>query len=424
MLAYLDSLDIANRALQHLGVPKINDVDEDSRANTEVSFAYDKLRRAELRRNIWTFATRKVLLRAVDTTTKLLDPREWSETVTYLPGAIVKDANGSLWQSMVPDNLGNEPNTTAAWDAYFGPMSVHLYDEDTEYHTGELVYVAGDDPGSYVVFMSLINENESDPTVGDAWDVDTTYGTSDIVTYSGSVWRSAIEFNIGVTPADAPLPWVVSGSYVAADTVTGSDGYIYTAVGSTIGDDPVSDGGANWTNSGLPAAWTREPTQYESATSWRPIYAAIRSLGIQYPIGAGPASQFSTNNVFRLPNGFIRTAPADPKAGAFTALGGPSGLDYSLRNIEGDYFVAPEGGVVFLRFVADITDVTKMDDMFCEGLAARIGYEICEPVTQSTGKQGACGAAYNKFMTEARMVNAVEIGPIEQPEDDYLACRR
>jgi hypothetical protein len=54
--------------------------------------------------------------------------------------------------------------------------------------------------------------------------------------------------------------------------------------------------------------------------------------------------------------------------------------------------------VILLRFVADVQDVPRMKTMFCEGLAARIAIEICEPLTQSTAKLGSITAAYTKVM--------------------------
>jgi hypothetical protein len=399
-------------------------VTEDSKNNDEATFCYDKLRRAELRRNIWTFATRRVILRPIDTTTYLLDPADWDATVTYLPGSIVKDDNGSLWQSMVADNLNLEPGASFAWESYFGPMTVHEYDDEIAYSAGELVYQAGANPGGYVVYMSLENENDDDPETGVAYDATVTYKVDDVVTYSGSNWRSLIELNLGTTPADAPAPWDETATYGAADTVTGSDGYIYSSIaGSNVAHDPTETTGY-WTNTNVPAAWDRTPVLQTAATTWRPIFAAIRSLTFQYPIGTGPVTQTSSRNVYRLPAGFIRKAPTDPKAGSFSPLGAPAGLDYDTKDIEGDFLVSPLSGPIMLRFVADITEVTKMDDMFCEGLAARMAYEMCEAITQSTAKQAALGAAYNKFMGEARMVNAVELGPIEPPEDDFITCRR
>ena len=74
-------------------------------------------------------------------------------------------------------------------------------------------------------------------------------------------------------------------------------------------------------------------------------------------------------------------------------------------------------------FVADVTDVRLMDAMFCEGLGARIGLEVCEPLTQSTAKKTTISQIYQKFMGEARTVNAIEQGAVDPPEDDFITVR-
>jgi hypothetical protein len=67
--------------------------------------------------------------------------------------------------------------------------------------------------------------------------------------------------------------------------------------------------------------------------------------------------------------------------------------------------------VIVLRFAADIQDVTLMDPMFCEGLGARIGLEICEPLTQSDSKLSTISQIYKTFMSEARASTESKSGP-------------
>src|ERR1700677_2080839 len=131
-MPFLDSLDIANRTCQHCGVVPIQSVTEISKQNIEISAVYDKVRRAELRRNVWRFATRKVMLYSVNTAitspttttpaiTCELVPPLYSSTNTYLYGSIVTDTNGLFWISNITENLGNPPGgNNNAWDSYFG----------------------------------------------------------------------------------------------------------------------------------------------------------------------------------------------------------------------------------------------------------------------------------------------------------------
>lgn len=424
-MGFLDSLDIAGRVCQHVGVQRVLTPTEDSKANSEITFAYDKVRRAELRRNSWRFAIKHAVLRAIDTTTMLLQPTAWSAAVHYLPGSIVTDDNGEMWiTTLAGDNFNNEPGSTFVWDKYFGPVAVSLYSATTSYFAGELVYVLGTTPGTYQVYLSLTNANEDDPATATAWDAATVYNRGDSVSHGGFQWRSLIELNVGVTPAVVPTAFDIGATYAAGNTVTASDNFIYSSVGNgNIGHDPTTDGGVHWTNTGVAAGWARTPTITASSVSWRPLFCTVASLAFTYPIGCGPSSQSTTRNVFRLPAGYLRRAPQNPKSNVAPALGGMSGTMADDWEFEGNYIISAESQPIVLRFIADITDVTQMDDMFCEGLACRIGIAVCEPITQSSGKLQAIAAAYKMFMGEARTANAIEVGSEDPPDDPYLVVR-
>jgi len=64
-----------------------------------------------------------------------------------------------------------------------------------------------------------------------------------------------------------------------------------------------------------------------------------------------------------------------------------------------------------------------MHAMFCEGLGARLALEVCETLTQSSAKLATIAKEYQTFMSEERLVNAIEIGAEEPPEDDWVTCR-
>lgn len=316
MSAFKNPNDIANRALQHIGVRRITSFSDDSKQASEINACFDRLREAEMRRNVWRFAIRKAVLRPLDSTTTLLAPLAWAIGTAYAVGAVVS-YNGDLWQT-AQASTGEAPGlSTSPWDLYFGPMTVAAYDATQAYFTGELVLSGG------VVYLSLTSSNSAAPPT------------------------------------------------------------------------------ANWLSLG----------------------AASAAFTILYPIGTGPADQSATRNVYRLPSNFLREAPQDPKAGSVSWLGGPSGLGYDDWDFEGDFLMSRETTPIVFRFVADVTGVQRMDPMFCEGLAARVAVEVCEALTQSVEKKQTAAAAYNKFMGEARIVNGIETGSTEPPEDDYIQCR-
>lgn len=542
--------DIGNRALQRVGAQLLGSSGfaEASNRAVQVSFCYGKLRRAELQRNVWTFATRKAALRAVDSNTMLLTPTLWSSTVTYFVGSVVEDQSGTLWKSTQRNNLGNDPSLLTAWVPYFGPMTAEPFDSSKAYFTGEIIYnLTG--AGTYNVYESLVDGNALHPAMPNLWALDTIYKTDDVVVvwpawssgttysqgqtvqytdgliyssltngntnnippssgtnwaamptltltsqlmptsiftappqslstpidewqpatayssgafvlYNGSVYlsiaanntnnypnasgstfwaaasggtsyQSLIDLNQGNNPANAPALWAVGTTYAINALVGGSDGFIYKSLANgNIGHNPVTDSGVHWQNTGVYNPWTTVFTLGGGNSQWIqiggngfPNGVGISALQITYPIGCGPAWQTWSKNVYRLPAGYLRKAPQDPKAGINSWLGVPGNLQSTDWAYEGDFITTWESRAIVVRFVADVQDVTKFWDVFCEALSCRIALEICEPLTQSTAKLQVIGQEYKKFMTEAIQINAIELGPVTPPLDDLIACR-
>lgn len=427
---FRNPVDIANRGLQQCGSPRLIDetegFNEISVQATNCAFVYDKLRRAELRRNLWRFSIRHAILRPFDTTSRALYAPLWSSTSNYFMGSLVSDALGQFWVSQTNDNLDNDPGNSDAWELYFGALAIPAWVDGTSYYAGDVVYVTPGD-GTAAVYMSLLAGNDDDPTATAAFDATVTYGLAELVVQSAVTYQSLIDFNLANTPSatTAPAAWDSGTTYGAAARVRGSDGYMYLSVaGGNLGNDPVGDSGALWTNTAVLAPWTSTLTRTASSTQWlRLDNAVLRPLFLVYPIGTGPVTDSRTRNVYRLPANYLRKAPQDPKAGSVSSLGAPSNLAYADWDLEGNYIVTREVQPIQFRFGADVSDVRQMDDMFCEGLGCRIGYEVAPAVTQSSSKRQEIASAYNKFMTEARIVNSIETGPEETPLDDWIACR-
>jgi hypothetical protein len=424
-------VDIGNRALQRCGATLMDPTlgfTEDSKNAGEVSFAYGKLRRAELRRNVWRFAVREAALRPIDPNTMLLRPSMWVAATTYFIGSIVSDEAGVAWVSNIPNNLGNQPENSLTWEPYFGPLTVSLYDSGQSYNSGELVYTAAGD-GTYRVYVSLVAGNSDVPGTASPWDATVTYFKDQVVTRLGTPYLSLIDLNIGQHPDLMPLPWNSVTTYGLSATVSGSDNIIYSSLGGgNTGFDPSTDGGAHWLPIGL-VPWTATFVGGTGSVKWRqiggaefPMGVALDPMNIVYPLGAGPPSQSSTLNAYRLPAGYLRAAQQNPKVPG-TWLGGPSGITYNDWQFKRDYLLTSENGVIIFHFVADVTDVTGMDDLFCEALAARIAEEVCDAITQSTSQLASITAAYKTVTGEARLINAIETGSDMPPDDDYVTCR-
>lgn len=424
-MAFLDSLDIANRVCDHCGVDHIDDITEDTVRNNRISAVYNQLRQAELERNVWRFSIKETVLRAMSTTSLILVPADYDATRTYSQGDVVADVNRNLWVSRVTNNLNNQPGANnEAWDMYFGPMSVDKWDSTIGYNAGELVYIVdATAPNGFQIYMSMISGNTDTPNTTTAYDATVQYNLDQAVSYGGQQWRSILPVNIGNTPAEPANAWASGTAYSIGDKAAGSNSHTYTAVAASTGVDPVTDSGANWSDDGVLAAWDNTPAILPSSVNWRPLYATLTNPFLMYPIGSGPYTDSASRNVYRLPAGYLKVAPQDPKAGSMSVLGAPSNNQFQQWDFENEYIVAQFDPTIRLRFAADVTRVTAMNSMFCEGLAARIALEVCETLTQSTTKLQAIATEYSKFMSEARTVNAIEIGAVEPPLDDWISCR-
>lgn len=432
MSEFQTPVDIANRALQHCGATRLDPTlgfTENSRNSSETAFAYGKLRRAELQANVWTFATRRIVLRAVDSNTMLLAPSMWVADTTYFVGSIVSDESNNYWISRFPNNLGNDPQNSLTWEPYFGPLTVSLFAGTTGYFAGELVYTAAGD-GTSRIYLSLQNGNSDIPGTATPWAATSTYFKNQVVSYLGVPYMSLTDLNTNNAPSAAPALFNIATTYAAGARVGASDGVIYTSVGSgNVGNDPTTDGGAHWTSTGTLNPWTTVFVGGIGSSKWLQIGGAefpygvgLTTLQIIYPIGAGPSWQSTTRNVYRLPAGYLREAPQNPKGSAIW-LGGPTGNTYNDWNYENGFLVTSDSGPIAFRCVVDVTDVSRMNDMFCEGLAGRIAMEVCEPLTQSSSKLGVIAKVYDEFMSRAKAANAIEQGYDDPPDDDYVTVR-
>ena len=320
-MAFTSSTDIANRALQHVGARRISSLSDLSKQAEEINFCYDKLRRAELRRAVWRFATRRAMLRPYTSTMVRYIPPVWDNVTTFQAGQIVQDSSGVYWIASF-QNTNQQPGTPitgqpAYWQQYFGPVFADTWPQPGNYNAGEIAYTLG--PNEF--FICTRNAVGNNPVTG--------------------------------------LPWV-------------------PLIGTTQ----------------LPVT-------------------------LLEPVGPSLSVNGRNRNLYYLPNGFLRVAAPDPKVESTSNLTTSGAIRYIDWQLEGDRLVSNSTSPILFRFVADVSDVTRMDDLFCEALAARIAYEICEPLTQSNIKLQAIGAAYQKFMREARMVNWIEIGATEEEEEEY-----
>lgn len=315
MSDYLSNVDVGNRALIHLGAELITSFAQGSRNALLISAVYDKIRRAELRRRVWRFATRRVALRPITTASLMLVPATWASNTTYAQGAIVQDSSGFYWQSMAASNVGNTPATSPTWwEAYAGNIVSNAYSASISYYGGELVNSGG------TLYLSLANANlNNTPSSGAPW---LSLGTS-----------------------TAPIVFLTP--------------------------------------------------------------AGFDKLG---------ATQLS---VYRMPWGFLRAAPQDTKQPGVSYLGTTAGMKYTDFELEGNLLYTSNTGPIIFRYVADVTNTVTMDDTFAESLAAAIGFNLAESITQSKEKRGDVAQTYQTYIEQAHLINAIEVGSTEGAEENF-----
>ncbi len=385
MAEYQKREDIVNRGLQIIGVPRIDKLADSNLNATEANASYDKVRKAELRRNLWTFATRTACLRALDTTSRFLTFEAYAAGTTYAANYVVSYLNMN-WVSNYPGNVGNTPGTDItsgqqAWSPYFGPQTANAWNDTIEntdttnnlsYRLGEPVYLISDG----TIWISNADGNQNEPDVVDEWDEAIMYSSGEVISYNSVTYQSLVNLNFDNTPSSSPSDWTV--------TVT---------------------------NPTVSRSWVKLAS------------ASLVRRPIIYPVNAGPANDPASRNAFFKPAGYLRSAPLSPKAGARAWQGAHVGLAYSDRIHQGNYITTASASFAIVeRFVADVTDVASFDDMFDEGLAARLAMELAPRLAPD--KIGVAAARYREAMSEARTVDAIELGPVEQDEDELITVRR
>jgi hypothetical protein len=151
--------------------------------------------------------------------------------------------------------------------------------------------------------------------------------------------------------------------------------------------------------------------------------ATAFNIPFYMPLGSDVTINGKIRNVFPLPLYYLRITNPDPKVGSTATNVVSAGLRYNDYELEGNIIVSAQTDPILLRYVADVSDVTMLDPLLCEALAARIAYSICEPLTQSEQKRQGIAAAYQKFLHDAVVVNLIETGSTEPLEDDYILTR-
>ena len=254
-----------------------------------------------------------------------------------------------------------------------------------------------------------------------AFNIATTYPLGGLVLSGGQIWESTVAGNVGFTPGPDVFQWELYCGPLSVRLFTLNSGASASDVAYYSGE-LVRGNGTNDTTT-VYRSLISNNSDIPPTANWLSLGAISSPINLLYPVGAGPSNNSDTRNVFLLPGAFLREAPQDPKDGNISYLGAPHGNQSDDWEYGDGYIVSATTSLIVYRFAASVTTVSRFDPMFCEGLAARIGLETCEALTQSTEKLQMIGAAYKTFMSDARQVNGIEQGPVQAPIDDYIVCR-
>lgn len=398
-LAFSQPVDIANVGAEALGVPPLSTNWPNTlptKADREFARCYDKLRQAELRRNVWAFATRRAILRPIDTGTSTWTPSAYNVATSYTVGQVVS-YNGDYYQAQEGVQVGDIPDVAATWLRYFGAVVADPWSLPSGSSAGA---TSTTNVGGYYAGEIVILPEE--------WAIGNAYVTNTLIVYN-QVLYVAVQNSTGQNPSTTGLVYWSPYIGPASGSTTPSVGpFMY----SSFSGGPI-----------VYLSLISVNLSFPGIANWLALGGTITPLQILYPIGAGPVTQLGTPNVFRLPNAYLKEAPTDPKGNLSPWVGGPSYNQEEDYLREGNYIVSNQMSVIMLRFVADVIDVPSMDPMFCEALGTRMGWVCCESITQAADKKQACLGAYNLLIKDARLVNGIETGTVDPCEDEYVMVR-
>lgn len=432
MAAFKTEVDVANRALQHLRVRRIRGFTDQSLAATETGFAYSRLREVELKEHLWRFSTRRAIMYAIGPSTYLWTPPTWSAG-TYTLGQVVVDANGDWWQAKKA-SVTSTPAMGADWWRYFGSdVMAPFVAQSTNLISAPAAPTMGSSAGGGFGPRTVVAKVTY---IGAAGESQPSASTKDVlltnqltVVTSPSAAAGATQYNVYAGEnAAAVVLQNASPINLATDWTEPGTGLSPNGAAPPPSSPLVFNAGDLTSLNGVPyLSLVGSNADTPPSVNWVVENGTIAALKILYPLGAGPVSSPQTLNVYRLPRGYLRQAPTDPKRAASTFLGAIQGNVREDWVFEGDYLVSRSPGPLVMRYVADFVDVPDMDASFCEMLSARIAEEIGpllvqEPTLLSVLLSNA-RAHYERERRDATSVNSIETGPIDLEADDYLTCR-
>jgi hypothetical protein len=126
------------------------------------------------------------------------------------------------------------------------------------------------------------------------------------------------------------------------------------------------------------------------------------------------APAFEYARAFDLPSDFLRLLPNNGRLGQV--------VQDDLQ-IESGQILTNDGAPLNIIYIARITDPNTFDQGFIDLLVARVAFDLCEKITQSTNKFEVMNLQYQEAKATARRVNAFERPAQEAPADPWITAR-
>jgi hypothetical protein len=429
MPAFATSIDVANSAANVIGADPISGTTfTGSKFAKLAGVEYEKQRLYLLRRYPWTMAMRRAVLRPIDVTTQVWTPPTYSASTTYGLGYIVIDSNSDWWQSKVASNVGNTPAAGSFWQRYFGPDSFDPFSApaDTTVAPPAAPVLSSSASGSlgaatyYVQITYTTASGETLPSV----EVKLAVAANHVLTIASPAAAT------GATSWNAYVTTVQGQETLQSAAIAIATGYTEPTTGLVIGQFPPSSN----TTSYHPGELTLKGTTVYLSTiegntdapptqNWIAQGGTYKALQILYPIGTGPPTQSTTQNVFRIPHGFLRKAPPDPKGDVGMIVGSPTGPQRNDWIFENGYIVSWRSDPIMIRFVADVIEVPAFDAEFCEALAGLIALKTATVVPGGGERTKDAQAHFARAIADARAMNGIETGAVASPIDSWITAR-
>jgi hypothetical protein len=92
-------------------------------------------------------------------------------------------------------------------------------------------------------------------------------------------------------------------------------------------------------------------------------------------------------------------------------------------SVEGGSILADTAGPLWVRYVRDVTETERWDDLFVEAFASRLAFQLADRITGDRGRKADAWSAYRAALASAKGVDAKENPPVETDESSWVTAR-